>query len=67
MPVNNNGGLWPKVRFNYGVKNILACATVVENVDSFIAGQSTRNQCIERMWKDVICCVVHVLAYFLRP
>ena len=30
MPIINNEVLWPKVRVNYGVKNILICATVVE-------------------------------------
>ena len=30
MPINNGGGLWTKVRVNYGVENILICAPVVE-------------------------------------
>ena len=30
MPIKNDGGPWPKVCVNYGVENILVCATVVE-------------------------------------
>ena len=30
MPIKNDGGLWPEVRANYGVENVLVCATVVE-------------------------------------
>ena len=65
MPINNDGGLWSEVRVNYGVENILVFDIVVENVDSFIAGPSTRNQSIERMQRDVLCSVVYVLSYFL--
>ena len=67
MPINNDGGLWPKIRVNYGVENILVGAILVNNEDSFIAGPSTRNQRIGKMWRDMLCCVVHVLLYFLRP
>ena len=30
MPVNNDGGLWPEERVNYGVENVLVCATVIK-------------------------------------
>ena len=45
-------------------RSVLQC---FKNVDSFIAGLSTRNQRIERMWRDVLCCVIHVPLYFLGP
>nr|XP_058962207.1 uncharacterized protein LOC131789152 [Pocillopora verrucosa] len=51
-------GLWPsRIRVDYGVENVLVCDAMVEargeGRGSFIAGPSTRNQRIERLWRDV--------------
>ena len=65
--VTENG--WPsRVRVDYGVENTLVCDAMVETRGegraSFIAGSSTRNQRIERLWRDVFRCVT-VLFYYV--
>lgn len=47
-------------------KTHLSVLQCLKNVDSFISGPATKNQRIERMWRDVLCCFVHVLLYFFR-
>ena len=61
-------GLWPsRIRVDYGVENVLVCDAMVEargeGRGSFIAGPSTRNQRIERLWRDVFRCVCHLFYY----
>ena len=50
-----------------GVENISVCDAMVavrgERRGSFIAGSSTRNQRIERFWRDVFRCFFHVFYY----
>ena len=67
--ITENGGLWPsRIRFNYGVENVLICHLMVEqrgeNQGSFIAGPSTRNERIERLWRDEFRCVCHFYYQF---
>ena len=62
--IEGDGGLWPsRIRVDRGVENVLICDAMVEargaNRGSFIAGPSTRNQRIERLWRDVFRCVLH--------
>ena len=49
------------------MENVLICDAMVEargaNRGSFIAGPSTRNQRIERLWRDVFRCVLHFFYY----
>lgn len=61
-------GLWPsRIRVDYGVENVQVCDAMVEargeGRGSFIAGSSTRNQRIERLWRDVFRCVCHLFYY----
>jgi len=63
LAINENNNLWPsRIRVDYGVENVLICEAMVEqrgeNRGSFIAGSSTRNQRIERLWRDVFRCVL---------
>ena len=62
--IKANRGLWPsRIRVDYGVENVLVCDEMVahwgEGRHSFIAGSSTSNQRIERLWRDVFRCVCH--------
>ncbi|CAH3187569.1 unnamed protein product, partial [Porites lobata] len=66
--VERDGGLWPsRIRVDYGVENTAVCDAMVavrgEGRGSFIAGSSTRNQRIERLWRDVFRCICHVFYY----
>lgn len=66
--ITENGSLWPsRIRVDYGVENVLACEAMVarrgEGRGSFIAGSSTRNQRIERLWRDVFRCVCQFFYY----
>ena len=66
--INENKGLWPsRVRVDYGVENISVCDAMVEvrgsGRASFIAGPSTHNQRIERLWRDVFRCIAHHFYY----
>ena len=61
-------GLWPsRIRVDHGVENVLVCEAMVQargtGRGSFIAGPSTRNQRIERLWRDVFRCVCHFYYY----
>ena len=63
-----NDALWPsRIRVDYGVENVQVCDAMVEargeGRGSFIAGPSTRNQRIERLWRDVFRCVCHLFYY----
>lgn len=63
-----DGDLWPsRIRVDYGVENVLVCDAMVETRGegrgSFIAGPSTHNQRIERLWRDVFRCVCHLYYY----
>jgi hypothetical protein len=66
--ISEHDGLWPsRIRVDYGVENVLICDAMVsyrgEGRGSFIAGSSTRNQRIERLWRDVFRCVCLVYYY----
>jgi len=57
-------GLWPScICVDRGVENVLVCNAMVDargaGRGSFIAGPSTHNQRIERLWRDVFRCVMH--------
>ena len=64
--VERGGDLWPS-RVDYGVENVLVCGKMVqvrgEGRGSYIAGPSTHNQRIERLWRDVFRCVSHLFYY----
>ena len=66
--VEQDGGLLPsRIRVDFGVENTAVCDAMVavrgEGRGSFIAGSSTRNQRIERLWRDVFRCICHVFYY----
>lgn len=66
--IRENGNLWPsRIRVDYGVENVLVCDEMVNHRgpdrNSFIAGPSTRNQRIERLWRDVFRCVSAAFYY----
>ena len=63
-----NDALWPShIRVDYGVENVHVCDAMVEargeGRGSFIAGPFTRNQRIERPWRDVFRCMCHLFYY----
>ena len=67
-------GLWPShIRVDHGVENVLVCDAMVsargESRGNFIAGSSTRNQRIERLWRDVfrcVCCFFYYIFYAME-
>ena len=66
--INNHDGYWPsRIRVDYGVENVLICDAITqkhgEGRGSCIAGPSTRNQRIERLWRDVFRCVAAAFYY----
>ena len=66
--VRKDGDLWPsRIRVDKGVENVLVCDVMTqkrgEGRGSFIAGASTHNQRIERLWRDVFRCVCHLYYY----
>ena len=66
--IKHDGNLWPsRIRVDKGVENVLVCDAMVqargEGRGSFIAGPSTHNQRIERLWRDVFRCVCHFCYY----
>ena len=66
--IREHGELWPsRIRVDYGVENLLICDEMAahwgEGRRSFIAGSSTSNQPIERLWCDIYRCVCHFFYY----
>lgn len=66
--IRDNSNFWPsRIRVDHGVENVLVCDEMVAkrgpNRNSFIAGPSTRNQRIERLWRDVFRCVTVIFYY----
>ena len=66
--VNRDGERWPsRIRVDRGVENALVCNAMVqfrgEGRASFIAGPSTHNQRIERLWREVYRSVCHLYYY----
>lgn len=59
---------WPsRIRVDRGVENVSICDAMVAargaGRGSYIAGPSTRNQRIERLWRDVFRCVCYIFYY----
>lgn len=66
--VRKDGDRWPsRIRVDREVENVLICDAIVqfrgEGRASFIAGPSTHNQRIERLWRKVYRCVCHIYYY----
>ena len=66
--IQNDGGRWPsRIRVDYGVENVLVYDAMIqkrgEGRSSFIAGPSTRNQRIKKLWRDVFRCVIRMFYY----
>lgn len=66
--VNKDGNRWPsQIQVDKGVENVLVCDTMIEargeGRGSFIAGPSTHNQRIEKLWRDVYRCICHQYYY----
>ena len=66
--VKMDGNLWLScIRVDKGVENVLVCDAMIrareEEKGSFIAGPSTHNYRIERLWSDVFRCVCHLYYY----
>ena len=66
--IQDNFELWPsRIRVDHGVENVSICDLMIEKRGegrgSYIAGPSTRNQRIERLWRDVFRCVAHFFYY----
>lgn len=60
--IYENGNFWPsRIRVDYSLENMSICDESVNrrgsNLNSFLAVPSTRNQRIERLWRDVFGCV----------
>lgn len=70
--VQRDGNLWPsRIRVDKGVENVLVCDDAMVQArghgrGSFTAGPSTRNQRIERLWRDVFRCVCHLYYYIFH-
>ena len=63
--IGKDGDRWPsRIRVDRGVENVLVCDAMVqfrrEGRASFIAGPSTHNQRIERLWREM-CIDVFVI------
>ena len=61
-------GLWPsRVGGDFGAENVEVCEAMTNHWgpgrNSFIAGSSTRNQRIERLWRDAFRCVCQHFYY----
>ena len=66
--MSRDGDRWPsRIRVDRRVENVLVCDATVqyrgEGRTSFIAGPSTHNQRIERLWREVYRCVCHLFYY----
>ena len=66
--VRMDGNLWPsRIRVDCGVKNVQVCDAMIETrgegKGSFIAGPSTHNKRIERLWREVFRCVCQLYYY----
>ena len=71
--VERDGEIWPsRFKVDYGVENVLVCDKRLQvrcegkgegRGGGYIAGSSTHNQQIERLWRDVFRCVSHLFFY----